>query len=392
MPVSTQSEPLVMHVDMDAFFAAVEQRDHPELAGRAVVIGAQPGHRGVVSTCSYEARRFGVHSAMPINEAYRRCPDAVYLKPDMSRYTAESQRVMAALEALSPTVEPVSIDEAYVDIAGLERLVGPPDAIGRRAKDLIHTATGLTASVGIAPNRLVAKIASDFDKPDGLTIVPAERVLDFLAPLPVSALRGVGPKLVERLERAGIRRVEQLRRFALDDLRHRFGDTAGTLLHRQSHGIGSTRVGDSEERRSISKEYTFGHDERDPERLRAVLREQADTVARRARKHGLRGRCVQLKIRLENFETHTRRHTLATPTDLANALFHEAWRLLESSGFLGRPVRLIGLGLSEWSEDGQLDLFAPADARQRRLAAASDAIVERFGKEVLGPTRKRNKD
>ena len=196
---------LIMHVDLDAFYAAVEQRDHPEWHGLPLVVGASPGGRGVVATCSYEARRYGVHSAMPISEAACRLPpETVYVRPDMARYARVSRQIMAALEALSPVVEQVSIDEAYLDVSGLEGLIGPPELIGQRAKSSIRDAVGLTASVGLGPNRLIAKLASDYRKPDGLTVIQAEQVRDFLDPMPLGVLRGVGAKTAPRLQRLGL--------------------------------------------------------------------------------------------------------------------------------------------------------------------------------------------
>ncbi len=218
----------VMHVDMDAFFAAIEQRDHPEYRGRPVVVGARPGGRGVVATASYEARRYGVGSAMPISEAYRRCPHAVYLRPDLERYGAVSRQVMVILEQVSPLVEPVSIDEAYLDISGLERLCGRPERIATRIKEEVRAELGLTLSVGIGPNRLIAKLASDYRKPDGLTWVRPDQVQAFLDPMPVARLRGVGTRSQERMHRLGVQRVEQLRGYALEDLQRHFGAKGGT--------------------------------------------------------------------------------------------------------------------------------------------------------------------
>ena len=202
--MSTGTHRWIMHLDMDAFYAAVEQRDDPTLRGRPVVVGAQPGGRGVVATCSYEARTFGIRSAMPINEAYRRCPQAAFIRPRMDHYTAVARQIREVMAAYSPLVEPASIDEAYLDVSGLDRLIGPPETIGSRIKADIRTTVGLTASVGIGPNRLVAKIASDFAKPDGLTVVPPEQVLDFLGAQPVGVLRGLGAKTLPKLSRLGI--------------------------------------------------------------------------------------------------------------------------------------------------------------------------------------------
>jgi nucleotidyltransferase/DNA polymerase involved in DNA repair len=281
---------LIMHLDMDAFYAAVEQRDDPALCGRAVVVGAQPGGRGVVATCSYEARRFGIRSAMPINEAYRRCPDAVFLRPRMTHYRAVSREVRAVLGRLVPLVEPISIDEAYLDVTGLERLIGPPRDIGQHLKDAIRAAVGLTASVGIGPNRLVAKIASDAEKPDGLVVIQPDEVAGFLGPLPVGVLRGVGSRTLVRLERLGIHTVADLRARSPAELQRHLGSRAAVGLHQQAHGIASDQVGERAPRKSLSRETTFGRDILDPRILRQTLRELADGGSRRRAAGGHRRR------------------------------------------------------------------------------------------------------
>lgn len=294
-----------MHLDMDAFFASIEQRDNPEYRGRPVVVGALPGNRGVVATCSYEARAYGICSAMPISEAYKRCPDAIYLRPDMERYVAVSQQVMKCLQAVSPVIEPVSIDEAYLDISGLQRLFGSAEVIGQRAKALIQDSLQLTASVGIGPNRLIAKLASDAQKPDGLTVIPSEDVLNFLSPMPVSNLRGAGKQTLKTFNRFQIHTVGQLRKISLDELKRQFGNKSGTHFHNQSRGISSDNVGAERERQSISKETTFNEDVSDQDLLRNTLLWLSSEVARIARREHLSGTVITLKIRLAGFETHT---------------------------------------------------------------------------------------
>jgi len=381
---------LILHVDLDAFYAAVEQRDHPEWRGRPLVVGAEPGRRGVVATCSYEARRYGVRSAMPIAEAVRRLPaETVYVRPDMARYARVSRQVMGVLETLSPVVEPVSIDEAYLDVTGMEGLVGPPEVIGQRTKAAIQEAVGLTASVGLGPNRLIAKLASDFRKPDGLTVVPAPQVRDFLDPMPLSVLRGVGVKTQPRLQRLGLKTVGDVRRLPLEVLRRHLGAQAGTQVHQQAHGIADDRLYPMTERKSISKETTFAEDVREPEVLRATLRWAAQEVGYLARHEDLKGSVVTLKIRLHPFETHTRSRTLAVPTATDHEIFHTAWDLFQAGPWLGEPVRLIGLGLSGWQADAghQPDLFdrdSPRPhPRNERLDATLDAIRDRFGRETI---------
>jgi DNA polymerase IV len=381
---------LVMHVDLDAFFAAVEQRDHQQWSGRPVVVGAAPGGRGVVATCSYEARRYGVHSAMPISQVVRRLPpETVYVRPDMPRYGAVSQQVMAVLGEVSPIVEQVSIDEAFLDISGMERLLGPPRAIGERTKVLVREATGLTASVGIGPNRLIAKLASDHEKPDGLTIVPPGEVNAFLDPMPLSVLRGVGTRTASRLTRLGLKSVGDVRRLPLATLRRALGQHAGTRLHLQASGIADDQVHPQTPRKSISKETTFPEDLSDPEVLRETLRWAAQEVGFLARREGRKGLVVTLKVRLHPFETHTRSRTLPVPTASDLELFQTAWELFRSGPWQRRAVRLMGLGLSGWeSAPVQRDLFdtdcasAPSP-HDERLDETLDAIRTRFGKGTI---------
>ncbi len=382
-----------MHLDMDAFFASVEQRENPDYRGRPVVVGALPGGRGVVATCSYEARVFGIHSAMPVSEAYRRCPDAVYLRPRMQEYAKISRRIMQALEGISPVVEPVSIDEAYVDISGLDRLLGSPRDIGRKAKADILAAVGLTASVGIGPNRLIAKLASDHRKPDGLTVVLPDAVEDFLNPMPVGKLRGVGPHTRKTADRLGIQRVAQLRACPLELLKMHFGDKAGVSLYEQARGRASAVVGAATPRKSISKETTFDADVGDERLLRETLRQLASQVGRIARRKALSGALVTLKIRLAGFETHQRQRRLGLRTNGDGEIFRNAWELYRTSEFVERPVRLIGVGISGWtSADAQTDLFSDSgkESRANRIYDTLDRVSERYGegKLSLGMGRK----
>jgi DNA polymerase-4 len=382
---------LVMHVDLDAFFAAVEQRDHPQWRGLPLVVGAAPGGRGVVATCSYEARRYGVRSAMPISEACRRLPPrTVYVRPRMERYAQVSHRIMAVLETVSPLVERVSIDEAYLDVTGLERLVGPPEAVGRQTKERIREAVGLTASVGIGPNRLIAKLASDAEKPDGLTVVTAEAVRDFLDPMPLSVLRGVGVKTAPRLERLGLKTVGDVRRLSIEELRRHLGARAGAHVHQQARGIADDRVHPAGERKSISKETTFAEDVTDPAVLKDALLRAAQEVGYLARHEHRRGLVVTLKIRFRPFETRTRSRTLAAPSASDAEIFRAAWGLFRAEAWEGRPVRLIGLGISGWETSAagtQQDLFdgdpAGGPAESDPLDATLDAIRDRFGRGTI---------
>lgn len=384
---------LILHLDLDAFFAAIEQRDRPDWRGRPVVVGATPGGRGVVATCSYEARRYGVHSAMPINQAVQRLPpETVYVRPDMARYAAVSRQIMGALCTLSPVIEQVSVDEAFLDCSGLERLIGTPEAIGQRAKRLISETVGLTASVGIGPNRLIAKLASERDKPNGLKVVSATEVQAFLDPLPLTALRGLGRRTAPKLSAQGLRTVADVRSLSLEQLRQTLGATQGTAVYQQARGLAEDRVEPHRARKSISKETTFPVDVTDPSVLRETLRWAAQEVGYLARQNNHQGRVVTLKVRFRGFETHTRSQTLKRPTNDDRDLLQIAWALFESAAWTKQPVRLIGLGLSGWpdaSEDiQQLDLFAnPAITRPSpdddRLTQTLDAIRSRFGPGVI---------
>jgi len=383
--MAERSNRWVMHLDMDAFFASVEQRDNPEYRGKPLVVGALPGLRGVVATCSYEARKYGIRSAMPISEACRRCPDAIYPRPDMDRYAAASRQVMLILNETSPMVESVSIDEAYLDISGLERLVGGLEEIGRLAKQKIQENVGLTCSVGIGPNRLIAKLASEHQKPDGLVVVRQEQVRDFLDPMPASNLRGVGRQTEKLLNRLNIRTVAHLKKYSLESLQGNFGKKGGQHLYDQARGIASDRVGLQVGRQSISKETTFNEDEMDQQRLRDRLHSLASEIGHIARRKGLKGRVVTLKIRLDGFETHTRQRKISVASNVDGKIFTIAWELYQASGFVGRAVRLIGVGISEWGEKQMGDLFDAPEQRERedRLYATLDKVTEKFGEGKL---------
>jgi len=384
-------------MDLDAFFASCEQREHPEYRGCSVVVGALPGHRGVVAAASYEARQFGIRSAMPISEAYRRCPDAVFLRPDMDKYRRVSRQVFQILETMTPIVEAASIDEAYLDVTGLEKLVGPPQTIGREIKQRIFTATGLTASVGIGPNRLIAKLGSEYHKPDGLMVVSPEQVLDFLAPMPVANLRGLGRQTQKIFARLGIRAVVQLRAVPLAVLEEALGKKAAASFHRQASGIASDQVVPGRRRKSISKETTFEADVHDHAVLHDALRRLADHVASTARQEGLSASVVALKIRYQGFETHTRQHKRTAPTHDQREILKTAWQLFLGSKLPNKPVRLIGVGISSWAGDqpAQADLFDNHEQSEpnQRLLKTIDDVTGKFGKGMLqlGVSRKRGK-
>jgi DNA polymerase-4 len=341
----------------------------------------------VVAAASYEARRFGIHSAMPIAEAYRRCPDAVFLRPDMQKYKRYSRQVFQILATMTPVVEAASIDEAYLDVSGLERLSGTPESIGREIKRRILGETGLTASVGIGPNRLIAKLGSEYRKPDGLTVITQEQVLDFLAPMPVSNLRGLGQQTRKIFMRLGISSVEQLRAIPLPELEQQLGTRAAASFHRQAFGIASDQVLPAQRRKSISKETTFETDIRDKTLLHDTLRGLAADVARTARREGLSGSVVTLKIRFKGFETCTRQYKRSTPTRDEREMLKTAWQLFLDGKLPDKAVRLIGIGISDWQDNRpvQADLFDQPERQEdkQRLLNTIDAVTEKFGKHLL---------
>ncbi|MBN2371986.1 MAG: DNA polymerase IV [Vicinamibacteria bacterium] len=372
----------ILHVDMDAFFAAVEQRDRPELRGQPVVIGADPkggSGRGVVSTASYEARRFGVGSAMPISKAYRLCPSGVFLPVDMEKYARVSDEIMGVLRRYTDLVEPVSIDEAFLDVTGRRRALGPGQAIAASIKKALRDETSLTASIGVASSKLVAKIASDLEKPDGLVVVAPGSEAEFLSPLPVRRLWGVGPKTEESLLKIGIRTIGDLARQDRARLERRLG-SHGQDLRSLAQGIDDRPVQpESSAPKSLGQEHTFERDTDDIETLRVKLIELCDEVGRRLREHSLAGRTITLKYRNETFQTRTRAETIADPADTGEAIFTVAWRLFRAVHGRGR-VRLLGVSASGFGSHGQLQLF-PADSSS--IEHARDAVRRRFGDGAL---------
>jgi DNA polymerase IV len=374
----------ILHVDMDAFFASVEQLDDPSLRGRPVLVG-HDGPRGVVAAASYEARVFGCHSAQPMAIAKRLCPHAAIVPGHFSRYREESDKVFRVFHEFTPLVEPLSIDEAFLDVTGSVRLLGPPEKIASDLKARVTAQTRLTASVGVAPNKFLAKLASDLHKPDGLTVVPPQDVDALLAPMPVGRIYGIGPKTAARLEGLGIRTIGDLRKVDPEVLERRIGTDAGHY-RRLAFGLDDRPVVPDHDAKSIGQEETFGTDLPDPADVREVMLEQAEQVAARLRRHGLRSVTVTVKIRFGDFQTITRRTTLPQATDSTSEIW-EAARLLfdQWAQTHYRPVRLIGVSAGGLCRpDGQLDLFAdPQAERQRRLDAAVDSINRRFGKGVI---------
>jgi nucleotidyltransferase/DNA polymerase involved in DNA repair len=373
----------VLHVDMDAFYAAIEQRDDPALRGRPVIVGADPKGgrgRGVVSTASYEARRFGVASAMPISQAYKLCPRGVYLPVDMHKYATVSAQVMVILRRFTDLVEPVSIDEAFLDVTGSRRALGDGPTIARRLKGAIRDETSLTASVGVAGSKLVAKVASDMRKPDGLVVVAAGGEADFLAPLPVRRLWGVGPKLEESLAKLGVQTIGDLAALAPERLERRFGSHGHDLLALARGLDDRPVVAEAGEAKSLGQEHTYDVDTADLARLRRTLLGLCDAVARRLRQHGLKARTLTLKYRDEAFRTSTRAETQPVPVDSGNELFRIAWRLFQGV-HAARKVRLLGVYASGFdAQAGQRDLFPAPSSPADRLR---DTLLGRFGEGAV---------
>ncbi len=379
----------ILHVDLDAFFAAVEQRDRPELRGRPVVVGGgAPTDRGVVSAASYEARVFGVRSAMPLRTAAALCPDAVFLPVDGRKYDSVSREVMAVLRRFTPLVEPVSIDEAFLDVTGSMALFGDGEAIGRKIKASVRNEVGLTISIGVAATKLVAKIASDLRKPDGLVVVRPGDEAAFLAPLPISRLWGVGPATAGALREFDVVTIGDLAALPLDVLVRRFGPHGGSL-HDRALGVDAEPVGRSDGAKSIGHEHTFDVDTADPDTLERTLLAMADGVAARLRSAKLRARTVTVKVRDSDFRTTTRQRTIDPPTDLTEPIWRAAVELAAPE-LRGVRVRLIGVTASGFDESPQLALFDDEDdrhRRRRRVVEAADAIRRRWGSRAVTRAR-----
>jgi len=374
----------IVHIDMDAFYASVEQRDRPELRGRPVIVGADPKGRGVVSAASYEARVFGVRSAMPISRAARLCPDGVFVRVDMPKYVAVSRQIMTILDEFSPLVEPVSVDEAFVDLTGTASLFGPAPDVVARIKAKIRTDTGLTASAGLASNKFIAKIASDLRKPDGLVVVAAGGETEFLAPLPIERLWGVGKATAKDLAALGVATIGQLQRLPRATLVARLGDH-GADLHDLAFGRDERAVEPWTAPKSMGAETTFERDTSDRARLDSTLRAQAERVARELRAEHLAAARVTLKLRFADFRTLTRSHT-SEPTQDGLELYRRVGVLLSREA-LPQPVRLIGLSASALiaEQTGQLALLESDTVRRERLARAVDRITGRFGADAIRP-------
>ncbi len=391
--MSTSSPRLIFHVDMDAFFVSVEELFDPSLKGKPVVVGGQRDERGVVSAASYAARKFGVHSAMPLRTAAKLCPQAIFVNGHPERYRDYSHKVHEVLGHFSPLVEMASVDEAYLDMTGTERLHGRPLHSANRLHDAMKSATQLNCSVGIGTSRLIAKVSSAKAKPNGvLWILPGEEA-KFLAPLAVGDIPGVGKVMEQKLHALGIQKVGDLARLDDRDLERRFGKwglaLAGKSRGEDAGGWFDNEVGESVDPKSISHEHTFDEDTGDAERLQSTLMRLSEMVGRRLREGGYFARTLQLKLRYKDFTTITRAHSLEQPTQMDNQIFEHSRRLFFANWKPGAPVRLLGVQASNFeSGPGQLDLLEPArDERWQKALAAADHVRDKFGESAIGLAR-----
>lgn len=377
---------MILHLDMDAFFASVEQLDNPEYRGKPVIVGG--AERGVVSAASYEARKFGVRSAMPVFQAKKLCPHGIFVRGSKGRYSEVSRQIMAILQRFSPLVEQASVDEAYLDVSGLERIFGNYEDIAQKIKSAVKEESGLTCSVGIAPVKFLAKIASDQNKPDGITILMPGEAEAFLRALPVNKIPGVGKRTQGTLDTLGVRLVSDVLRYPEDFWKRRLGK-AGEVLYARAQGKGSTTVEPYSEPKSESAENTFQKDTLDRVELARWLLKQAERVGASLRKHNLAGRTVTLKVKYADFTQITRSRTLKKPTNVTRTIYETGLALLEELN-PQRPLRLIGVGVSQFGGQGgeQLSLFSGNEAtdpekREAKLDTALDSLREKFGQAAV---------
>lgn len=382
-----------LHVDMDAFFASVEQRDHPELRGKPVVVGAPPDQRGVVAAASYEARKYGIHSAMPSRTAKQKCPHAIFVSHNMANYKAVSRQIMRIFESYTPLVQPLSIDEAFLDVTGAQRLFGDGKTIAEKIRRDIREQTRLTASVGVAPNMFLAKLASDMNKPDGITIVPLEQeaIECFLAPLPINRMWGVGKVTRKKLLSLGLTTIGKLQRCEVSILEQAVGTKAAEVFSRLARGLDQRSIEIDTGEKSISNEITFKHDVTDRSELEGTYKKLIDKVGGRLRKAGFFATTAHLKIRWSDFSTITRQTRFPIPSS-DDITLREAGMTLLDEHLRNGPVRLIGFGVSGLKETDepqtlQLNLFETPDTtrheKRTRLSRTADSIKQKYGAKSL---------
>jgi len=378
----------IIHLDMDAFYPAVEVLDNPDLKGKPVIVGGI-GHRGVVSSASYEARKYGVHSAQPITTARRLCPQGLFLPVRMSRYQEVSDSIFEIFRRFTPQVEPLSIDEAFLDVTGCRRLMGTPEEIARSIKKMVQKEIGLTVSAGVAPSKLVAKIASDLDKPDGLTVVEPDRVTEFLDPLPIGKLWGVGRTTAKALTLLGVQTIGDLRILPFDMLEKKFG-LQGVHLYRMARGLDERDVQTERTVKSVGREETLSRDILDPDLISKELLSLAVQTARRLRQKGFTGRTITLKVKYHDFVQITRSVTVPEPTNDHLEIFKTVQDLLKETQAGRKPIRLLGISLSRLSRDGGQEQLSfvqvnRTGGRGTNLNTALDEIVNRFGEGAVLP-------
>jgi DNA polymerase-4 len=386
----TIADRTILHVDMDAFFAAIEQRDHPALRGKPVIVGGSADARGVVSTASYEARKYGVHSAMPMTEAKRRCPHAVFLPVNAAKYRETSRHIFQIFYKYTPLVEGLSLDEAFLDLSGSEKLFGSPLEIARAIKREIESEVGLTASIGLSYCKFLAKMGSDMNKPDGLTVLGREQLHSVVHPLPISKLWGVGKKAALQLERLGIKTIGDAARMDLQIIR-RFTGSLADHIYLLANGVDPRPVEPYHERKSIGQEVTFAEDVGNLEFLHTTLLSQSETIARELRQRKLEAKTFTLKLRYPSFHTITRSHTLAEATQNDSAIYRLSQLLLQKCALkTNDKVRLIGLSASTLlPESGrqQISLFDVEPDKSVKLLRAIDQIKDKFGERAVTRAR-----
>lgn len=378
----TKPDRYIIHCDMDAFYASVEQLKNPELKGKPVIVGGNPKSRGVVSTCSYEARKYGIRSAMPLAEAFRRCPGAIFLPPDFRAYKDFSSRMLKIFYDYTPLIEPISLDEAFLDVSGSIGLFGPAPDIALKIKERIKQELGLTVSVGIAHNKFLAKLASDISKPDGFLVISPNEVQKLLDPLDVGRLWGVGQKSAERLRGLNIKTIKDVRSLTKDNLTGLFG-SLGEQLYLLARGIDNRPVETGRRTKSVGRENTFAADIIKLDDLEKSILELSTDVGRSLRREGLKGRTITLKIKYNDFKAITRSKTLDVSTDLDEIIYREARLLLE--GVLTKPVRLAGVSVNNLTDDDepQLSLFGNHDEGKSKLARTIDLVKDKYGEKSI---------